>query len=316
MKKLVVIFLLISNALFAQNAMIDTNSILIGQQINLTISNAVNKTTKWPIYNDTIISGVEIINSSGMDTAENIISQTFTITAWDSGSYYIPPIQFSENSKTSGILLNVNTVTLEEDAELKDIKQPMNAPIGWSEIWPWLLTIIVITLIIIILKKYVFGKKQNNIKIVPKVIIPADVIALKELDKLEKAKIWEKGDIKKYHTKLSEIIRRYTEDRFSFIALELTTYEIIEELSNKVTNDQLASISLLLQRADLAKFAKSKPSDSENIESMQLAKDFVNNTKIAQVLNSPNINYISEINKKTKGKAEPLNVRQNFLKNK
>ena len=64
MKKLVVIFLLISNALFAQNAMIDTNSILIGQQINLTISNAVNKTTKWPIYNDTIVNGVEIINTS------------------------------------------------------------------------------------------------------------------------------------------------------------------------------------------------------------------------------------------------------------
>ena len=280
MKKLIVIFLISSHVLFSQTVSIDTNSILIGQQINLTITNEVNNTTIWPIYNDTIINGVEIINSSSIDTVANIISQTFTITAWDSGSYYIPPIQFAENSKTSGILLNVNTVTLEEDAELKDIKQPMNAPIGWSEIWPWLLTIIVITLIIIILKKYVFGKKQNNIKIVPKVIIPADVIALKKLDKLDKAKIWQEGKIKKYHSELSEIIRRYTEDRFSFIALELTTYEIIEELSNKVTNDQLASISLLLQRADLAKFAKSKPSDSENIESMQLAKDFVNNTNL------------------------------------
>ena len=280
MKKLIVIFLISSHVLFSQTVSIDTNSILIGQQINLTITNEVNNTTIWPIYNDTIINGVEIINSSSIDTVANIISQTFTITAWDSGSYYIPPIQFSENSKTSGILLNVNTVTLEEDGELKDIKQPMNAPIGWSEIWPWLLTIIVITLIIIILKKYVFGKKQNNIKIVPKVIIPADVIALKKLDKLDKAKIWQKGQIKKYHSELSEIIRRYTEERFSFIALELTTHEIIEELSNKVTNDQLTNISLLLQRADLAKFAKSKPSDSENIESMQLAKDFVNNTNL------------------------------------
>ena len=32
----------------------------------------------------------------------------------------------------------MQTVILEEGAELKDIKQPMEAPIGWSDIWPWL----------------------------------------------------------------------------------------------------------------------------------------------------------------------------------
>ena len=173
MKKLIFIFLLISDMLFSQTAVLDTNSILIGQQINLTITNAANNTTIWPIYNDTIINGIEIISSSSIDSNEKIISQTFTITAWDSGSYYIPPIQFSENSKTAGILLNVSDVIIEEGAELKDIKQPLNAPIGWSDIWPWLLGIIVFALIIVILKKYVFGKKQNDIKIAPKMIIPA-----------------------------------------------------------------------------------------------------------------------------------------------
>jgi len=279
MKKLIFIFLTISNVLFSQTVSIDTNSILIGQQINLTITNSVNNTTIWPIYNDTIINGIEIINSSSIDTTEKIISQRFIITAWDSGSYYIPPIQFSENSKTTGILLTVSNVILEEGAELKDIKQPMNAPIGWSEIWPWLIGIIVIALIIFILKKYVFTKKQNKIKIVPKVIIPVDVIALKELEKLEKEKIWQTGNIKKYHTELSEIIRRYTEMRFKFIALELTTDEIIENLKDKIATEQIKNIKLLLQRADLVKFAKSKPIDTENTESMQLAKDFVFSTK-------------------------------------
>jgi len=278
MKKLIFIFLLSSNMLFSQTAILDTNSILIGQQINLTITNEVNNTTMWPIYND-IINDIEIINSSSIDTTEKIISQTFTITAWDSGSYYIPPIQFSENSKTSGILLNVSDVILEEGAELKDIKQPMNAPIGWSDIWPWLLGIIVVAFFIIILKKYLFGKKQDKIKIVPKMVIPADVIALNDLEKLEKEKIWQAGNIKKYHTELSEIIRRYTEMRFKFIALELTTDEIIENLKDKIATEQIKNIKLLLQRADLVKFAKSKPIDTENTESMQLAKDFVFSTK-------------------------------------
>lgn len=283
MKKLIFIFLLSSNALFSQTISVDTNSILIGQQINLTIRNEISDVTIWPIYNDTIVNGIEIINSSNIDTSEEFLSQTFTITAWDSGSYYIPPIQFSENSKTTGILLNVSEIILEEGAALKDIKKPMSAPIGWSEIWPWLLVVIIIALIIIILRKYVFVRKQNKIKLAPKVIIPAHVVALKELDKLDKAKIWQAGNIKKYHTELSEIIRRYTEIRFRFIALELTTAEIIENLKDKVSSSEIKNIKLLLQRSDLAKFAKSKPIDIENTESMQLAKGFVLSTKEKKV---------------------------------
>ena len=129
-----------------------------------------------------------------------------------------------------------------------------------------------------------FNKKEG-IKIEkPKVIIPADITALQELTKLDKAQ-YGKGKVKEYHSNLSEIIRRYTENRFNFIALELATEEIIRELKSKVNNEQLASITILLQRADLAKFAKSKPDESENKESMQLAKHFVAQTKQKKVNN-------------------------------
>ena len=62
--------------------------------------------------------------------------------------------------------------------------------------------------------------------------------------------------------------------------LELTTDEIISKLKNRINNDQLTSINILLKRADLAKFAKSKPSNKENLDSMKLAKHFVSETKI------------------------------------
>ena len=39
-------------------------------------------------------------------------------------------------------------------------------------------------------------------------MIPAHIIALNELSKLEKEKIWQTGNIKEYHSQLSEIIRR------------------------------------------------------------------------------------------------------------
>ena len=160
MKKLI-LFLFISNFAFAQTAVLDTNSILIGEQINFSISNTISKTEVWPTYKEFLVEGVEIIEEGKLDTTENLISQNFIITAWDSGSYYIPPISFSANSKTEGLLLTVQTIILEEGAELKDIKQPMEAPIDWSDIWPFLLVIIVLAIIIFMVKKYVFNKKEK-----------------------------------------------------------------------------------------------------------------------------------------------------------
>lgn len=278
MKKIASI-LLISHFAFSQTAKLDTNIILIGQQINFRVTNEMQFTDIWPNYTESLVEGVEIIQASKIDTTNGIISQQFIITAWDSGSYYIPPISFSEESKTTGALLNVKTIILQEDAELKDIKEPIEEPIGWSDIWPWIISILIICLIIYLVKKYAFTKKDRKITIKPKVIIPADIVALEELDELEKAKLWEDGHIKEYHSQLSEIIRKYTENRFKFIALELTTKEILEEIKLTLNKEQLNNLKTLLQRADLAKFAKGKPDKTENLESMSLARKFVNKTK-------------------------------------
>ena len=276
---IIIINLIINKLGNAQDLKLDTNTILIGEQINLTITNSIASTEIWPVYEKSIIKGIEIIKAGEIDTINNSISQQFTITAWDSGSYYIPPISFSKNSQAEGVLLNVKTLILEEDAELKDIKQPIKEPIGWSDIWPWLLAMLVTTIIIYLIKRYVFTKKEKNFNIAPKIIIPADIIAIKQLEKLENSKIWQSGNIKEYHSELSQIIRRYTENRFNFIALEITTDEIIQEMQSKLNSEQLSNIKKILVRSDLAKFAKSKPTDKENIESMILAKEFVNATK-------------------------------------
>lgn len=283
--KEIIALLLLSNIAWGQTAIMDTNSILIGEQINFSVSNPISETEVWPTYDEFLAEGIEIIKQGKLDTKNNLISQNFIITVWDSGSYYIPPVAFSANNKTKGLLLNVQSVILEEGAELKDIKQPMEAPIGWSDIWPWLLGIILLTLIFFLIKRYILSKKEV-IKIKkPKVIIPADITALQELTKLDQAQVWQAGNVKEYHSEISEIIRRYTENRFNFIALELATEEIIRELKSKVNNEQLASITIILQRADLAKFAKSKPEETENKESMQLAKHFVAQTKQKQINN-------------------------------
>ena len=278
MKKIIYI-LFISNYVFSQTAILDTNTILIGEQIKFTITNKISNTEIWPNYDDFIGEGIEIIKASEIDTTDELISQQFIITAWDSGSYYIPSIIFSKNHTTEEILINVKTLTLPEDAKLKDIKKPINEPIGWSDIWPWLVAISILILIIFLIKKNLFTKKEIEKTVKQKVIIPAHIIALKQLTQLENKKMWQEGNIKEYQSQLSEIIRRYTENRFKFIALELTTDEILEKLQSILSAKQLKNLRTILERADLAKFAKSKPVDTENKESMDLAQQFIKFTK-------------------------------------
>ena len=118
MKKIIA-FLLVSNIAWGQKAIMDTNSMLIGEQINFSISNPISETEVWPTYNEFLAEGIEIIKQGKLDTNENLISQNFIITAWDSGSYYITPISFSGTYRTEGILLNVQSLILEQETNIK-----------------------------------------------------------------------------------------------------------------------------------------------------------------------------------------------------
>jgi hypothetical protein len=286
------IFFLCSGLLFAQELKLDTNNILIGQQINLKISCSFEKgeSIVWPTFTDTIITGVEIVESGKMDSTENgnalTLSQNFTITSFDSGSYYIVPIVFNENLKTETTILNVRTIDLAENAEIKDIKPPIDAPYGWSDIWPFLLGILLIILIYLLLKKYVFAKKIQEIKAKPKVIIPSDIIAINSLNDLDKKQLYQSGKLKQYHSEISEILRTYLEERFHILALELPTFDILINLTKKgLAKEDLQTLATILQRADLAKYAKSKPTDLENGQSMELSLVFVKNTRKKEVQN-------------------------------
>ena len=76
------------------------------------------------------------------------------------------------------------------------------------------------------------------------------------------------------------------EDRFRVLALELPTFDILISLTKKgLAKEDLQTLTTILQRADLAKYAKSKPIDSENKESMNLSVSFLKNTKAKDVKN-------------------------------
>ena len=277
--KNIIIILFFSNILYCQTISLDTNFLLIGEQTKLTVSNVIQDSMLWPDIEKILSKEIEIIKKGDIDTLQNKISQEFILTVWDSGTYYIPSINFSKNIQSEKIILNVKTININKDDQLKDIKDPFGAPLSWQEIWPWILIIIILFTTIFLIRKYISNKKKLVTNNLPEKITPCHIIALNELNMLEKKQLWENGFVKDYYSEISEILRRYLEKRFQFIALEITTEEIIKELNNKIKNITLEEVSILLKRADLAKFAKSKPNKSDNIESLSMAKKIIEKTK-------------------------------------
>jgi|TARA_B110000240_G_C13499395_1_gene453169 hypothetical protein len=290
MKKLIIFILIIlSNKIsLAENfqATLDTNAILIGQQIKFSLKGShLNSEINWPILTDSILNGIEIIKFSKIDTIYNKDTSTtyyqeFIITAWDSGAYYIPPIKLNNNLISEGFLLNVFSIEIKESDSLKDIKEQIDAKFSLLDYWIWILVLLIVLLGIYLFNK--FFNKSNQTATTKKVVIKIapNIIASDALDKLEKKKLWQEGKIKEYYSEISEILRTYIESRFNIIALELTTEEIIYKISKNISSESTKELRTLLSRSDLAKFAKSKPIDVENNESMLLAKKLVDQTKV------------------------------------
>lgn len=291
MKKIFLIFCFIINTIsYGQNATvkIDTNTILIGQQIKLIVEcEKITTPFLFPSLKDTIIKGIEIINISSVDTIfesneDNTLSliQEYIITAWDSGAFYIPSFKITDNINTDSVLLNVMTIAIDQKSDIKDIKEPLDPEFEISDILPWLIGLIIVFIIFYLFKKFSKNKEDKKISPIIQQKIPAHITALNNLERTEKKELWQSGNIKEYHSEISEILRKYIEERFNCLALEQTTDEILNELENLISKEIYVDLKNILHIADLAKFAKSKPTDNDNLQNMKLSKRFVDMTKL------------------------------------
>jgi len=291
------LLLLLSINLSAQSisvlASVDSSDYLVGDYINYTLEIRAEKNIEitTPIIRDSL-KKVEVIRELPLASKEenNIKSSSFgyIISYYDSGSVTISPIavryKVSGNAEEKIALSNpvtftVHTLQVEQQADIKDVKEPLTIPLDWK----FILLISFILIIILAASYYLyrrFKKKKAEQPIKKKVIrIPAHTRALAALDNLEREQLWQKGKVKEYHSNITGIIRGYFEDRFNLPALELTTSEQMLQLKKVPSAENILNITNeFLNNADLVKFAKFIPLPSVNEEMMKQAKEIVTKT--------------------------------------
>lgn len=299
--RLTLSFLLIalSSPLFAQDvrvsARVDSNNILIGDWLKLHIEFEYPPDTKisYPAILDSL-EGLELIERTQpvITKSENkIIEKTIlTISAYDTGTFVIPTLEFGYILKndttpnfasTSPIPIFVRGVGVDQSQEIKDIKPPLSVPITFAEILPYLIGFVSVSLLGFLLYYFIKKRQQKDIwKIFTEPKRPAHEIALDALRSLEAEKLWQRGEVKLYHSKLTDIVRTYIEERFNIKAMESTTDEILADFSHHSEfNGQLQTLlKEMLTLADFVKFAKQQPLPNENEVSLMQAYEFVEKT--------------------------------------
>ena len=300
---LIGIWMMVASAASAQEvtaeAWLDTTRLLIGDQVALHIAftGPAGTLVKWPAIPDTIYNNVQVILRAKPDTAvsqdrrTSTISQRLLLTSFDSGFYSIPPIHIyyrvpqdtaTKLAETQMVMFEVTAPSVDTTQAIKPIKGPIRVPLTFREILPWLLLGLGVAALVALVVWYLRRRKKNApiFNLIPKVELKPHEVALAALEQMRQQKPWQSGRLKEFHSDLTEILRKYIEERFRVRALESTTDEIMDGMQENggAGTESLTLLRRILVTADLVKFAKARPLEQENEESLALGIQFVKDT--------------------------------------
>lgn len=298
-------------------ALFDSSKINVGDQTGytITIDQPSDLRLNLPFFKDTLHKNIEILNGPSFDTLPSPgnrlkIVEKYLVTSFDSGLYRLLPV-FAEVKNENGLkrfysdysqleVMRVKIAPSDTAAKIFDIIKPYKAPVTIGEILPWILLAVISAAIIWLLIRFVRKLKKNTVVAEPVVNTdPAHVIAFRELEELKAEMLWQKGEIKKYYTRLTEILRQYLEHRFGIFSLELTTSETLDALvkTGFKRDESYNILKGVLSGADLVKFAKYKPLQDDNELHFENSYKFVQMTKDTRL----NVERAIEINKEEGG---------------
>lgn len=279
MKKLLLLFILITTSVFAQQKVetsIDTTKNKIGAEFKLTLKTSVDTLSKVVFPKLKNIGALEVIQSYPIDTIKKDdryeLIKKYGLTQFDSGKYTIPSIKILINNKqflSDSIkveVANVQVDTLRQ--KMYDIKEIVKSEDSIGDWWKYLLGILLILGIGAFV--YWYLKIRQKKKIEEEVYKTPIEKATTLLNILEKKELWQHGEVKEYYSELTDIARNYIEEAIEIPAMESTTSELIEALKKaslkkkmKLSQETIENLFAVLKQADLVKFAKSTPLEFE-----------------------------------------------------
>lgn len=251
---------------------IDTTRIRIGEQFDYEITVDQIKDVRFPKFESDSLNRIGVVTSHKIDSLKNQLIKKYTLTSFDSGRYVLPGQEIFIRDKrflTNPVTIDVATVAVDT------IKQPMyhikdieNEPYLFSDYLDYFWGLIALLVVIGLILYFVLRDKPTEEELISR--IPPFDTAKMRLKELDGKKLISQNKIKLYYVELTDIVRTFIEKELNIPALESTTDELLETITDfnsssnlNIPKETLYKLQKLLQEADLVKFAKSKPVQNE-----------------------------------------------------
>ena len=280
------------------SAAIDSTTLFIGDQTDLHLQATceVGEQVQFPVLDEQLIPGIEIVDKTIIDTTtlkdgRVQYNQYVTLTSFEDSLFYIEPLSFVSGDQTiQSEALTLNVVQPFEmdtaDMTITDIKDVYAGPIWWWGIFRWVLLALGIVGVsvggyyLITYLRGRFGKREGEVQAPVEPLRPAEEVALEKLDIIREQKIWQTGQVKEYHTQLTDVVREYIARRFDVSSTEQTSDDTLRAMRPllKDNRELYEHLRKMLSLADLVKFAKWTATPDENEISLRNAYTFVKET--------------------------------------
>ncbi|MGY8924072.1 MAG: hypothetical protein ACKVG8_00560 [Flavobacteriales bacterium] len=267
-----VLFSLVSAGQVASS--IDSTAIKIGEELRYRIQVDVDSTSLVVFSEEQTFQPLEIINSYPIDSTKKggyyKLTKTYGLTQFDSGVYIIPKQKIIIGDKvfyTDSLKVQVNPVVVDTTKQkLFDIKPITDVQRTRSNLWAYIALVLLTLLAVTGLVYWFFWRKKPLTEAEKIAALPPYERAKLALEKLDEDHYFQNEDVKMFYSDLTLILRQYLDEKVYDQSLESTTDELVFRLKTLQAANQISlgantirNIETILKRADLVKFAKSKP---------------------------------------------------------
>ena len=267
--------------------------IAVGDRVRLTIEveHEADGAVVWPELES--LGPFEVLErrvaAPAVEGDRAIASAELILTAFELGDLEVPAVGIevldangsATNLETESRTVTVVSVGLDEGGDIRAIKGPLDIPLSVLTLLPWLAGILLLAGGLYWLWRRSRRRAPGSILAPAEPPRPAHETAYEAFRTLEAERLPDRGEIKVFHIRASDIVRAYVEGRFGVDALEMTTGEVLDGLrGHEVDDEVLLDFRRLLQGCDLVKFAKHRPALERCREVIPLGRSLVDRTRV------------------------------------
>ena len=268
---------------------VDTTLIHLGDPISvrLRVDHPADWSVQWADSLD--VSPFEVLGytaalGSAADGGGTMSVASLMLTSFELGELEIPAIEIPvvgpdgtvRTLLTDPYRIGIESVGLDESGDIREIRGPLSIARTWWALVPWLLLAAAAGAGALYVSRRMRARPAAEIVRPKTPQRPHHLVALEALDELERSSLLERGQVKTWHIRISEIIRTFVEGQLEVPALEMTTREVVTGLREAALGSRITdSFHSFLARCDLVKFAKLRPGADTSRELLGVARSLV-----------------------------------------